>query len=295
MSVQHVMPPSHPVAAPRLAPGGQQPGARTPSDRTVYLLCGAYALALAVLLFAPGGTFLDRLRALDGGVCAQLPGHSFFPAGQQLPLCARNTGIYLGFASTLIVLHKSGRLRASQLPPVPIMLALGACVAFLALDGFNSFFLDLGLPHLYQPQNLLRLATGLGTGTAMAAMVVPVTNGLLWRHDDPQRSFGSWRDLAVMPPVLLGIFLTFVLLISPLGGLPGDILLYPIAIVSTLGLILALTSVNLVFALGVTNRIGRFSTLRQTFPLATLTVACAVVELIVLFQLKTFALHALTA
>src|SRR5579871_5840400 len=110
------MPPSHPTLDPGLAPRKPQPGVRTPSSRTLFILGGLYVVALAILLFAPGGTFLDRLRALDGGICAQLPGHSFYPAGQQLPLCARNTGIYLGFASTLIVLYKSGRIRASQLP-----------------------------------------------------------------------------------------------------------------------------------------------------------------------------------
>lgn len=299
MSVEQITPPvSRPASAP-IAPtspkADRRTDARTPSDRVLYLLGAAYVVGLAILLFAPGGTFLDRLRALDGGICSQLPGHSFFPAGQQLPLCARNSGIYLGFACTFFVLIKSGRIRASQLPPVAILLTLGGCVAILGIDGFNSFFLDLGLPHLYQPNNLLRLATGLGTGTAIAALVVPVTNGLLWRTDDPQRSFGSWRDLAVMPPLLFLIFLIFVGLLSPIGGFLGVVLLYPIAIVSTLGLILALTSVNVVFALGITNRLGRFSTWRQTFPLFTLALACAVIELMVLFLLKSLALHALAA
>jgi uncharacterized membrane protein len=254
-------------------------------------LGSAYVVALAALLFAPGGTFLERLRALDGGICAQLPGHSFYPGGQQLPLCARNTGIYLGFASTIAVLGATGRLRASRMPPLPILAVLGGAVALMGIDGFNSFFLDLGLPHLYQPENLLRLATGLGTGTAMAALVVPVTNGLLWRDDDPRASFGSWRELAVMPPILLLVFLGVVATTGPLGAA----LLYPIAIISSGGLILALTSVNVVFALGATNRIGRFSTWRQIFPLATLALACAILELMALFMLKTFALGALAA
>lgn len=278
--------------APRVATPLFPPARLAGPPRWVMLALGAvYIIALALLLFAPGGTFLERLRALDGGICAQAPSHSFFPAGQQLPLCARNTGIYLGFAGTLAVIMTSGRLRASQLPPLPILAVLGGAVALLALDGFNSFFLDLRLPHLYQPHNLLRLATGLGTGTAMAALVVPVTNGLLWRTDDPRRSFGSWRELAVMPPVLLLAFLGVASTTGPLGA-P---LLYPIAIVSTCGLILALSSVNVVFALGVTNRIGRFTTWRQFFPLFTLAVGCAVVELMILFLLKSLALSALAA
>jgi len=259
----------------------------SPATWIMLALGSAYIVALGVLLFAPGGTFLERLRALDGGICAQLPGHSFYPAGQQLPLCARNTGIYLGFASTMIVFAATGRLRASRLPPLPILAVLGGAVALMGVDGFNSFFLDLGLPHLYQPHNLLRLATGLGTGTAMAALVVPVTNSLLWRADDPQHSFGSWRELAVMPPLLLLAFLGVASQSAPL--------LYPIAIASSVGLILALTSINVVFALGVSNRVGRFSTWQQIFPLFTLAVACAVLELMALFLLKSLALSALAA
>jgi uncharacterized membrane protein len=263
---------------------------REPSTPRWLLLTlgGAYLVALAVLVFAPGGTLLDRLRALDGGICAQLPGHSFFPAGEQLPLCARNTGIYLGFSSTVIYLWSQGRLRAARLPSPAILIALGLAVALMAFDGFNSFFLDLRLPHLYTPNNLLRLATGLGAGTAMAAIAIPVTNGLIWREDDIQRTFSSFKAVSVMLPILL---LAFLAVASPQNGA----LLYPIALLSTAGLILALTSVNVVFMLGVSNRIGRFSTWRSVFPLISLAVGCAIVELMALFMLKTFVMSALGA
>jgi len=284
VSVEHVTPS---VAAPQPTP--VRPS--SPATWIMLALGSAYIVALGVLLFAPGGTFLERLRALDGGICAQLPGHSFYPAGQQLPLCARNTGVYLGFASTMSVFAATGRLRASRLPPLPILTVLGGAIALMGIDGINSFFLDLGLPHLYQPHNLLRLATGLGTGTAMAALVVPVTNSLLWREEDPHYSLGSWRELAVMPPLLLLVFLAVASTTGPIGA-P---LLYPIAIISSAGLILALTSINIVFALGVSNRVGRFSTWRQIFPLFTLAAACAVLELMALFMLKSLALGALAA
>src|SRR5579883_3419556 len=83
---------------------------------------------------------LDRLRALDGGICAQLPTHSFYPGGQRLPLCSRNTGIYLGYMLTFITLFLTGRGRATQFPRWPMALALLACVAALGIDGFNSLF-----------------------------------------------------------------------------------------------------------------------------------------------------------
>src|SRR4051794_15041501 len=81
---------SSPVAAPARSAG-------EPPQWLIVGLAAAYVVALAVLAFLPGATLIERLRALDGGICAQASGHSFFVGGEQLPLCSRNTGIYLGF------------------------------------------------------------------------------------------------------------------------------------------------------------------------------------------------------
>lgn len=253
-----------------------------PPDSVIIALGAAYVVALAALAFFPGGTLLDRLRMLDGGVCAQLPTHSFFFGGQQLPLCARCTGIYTGFACTTVVLWATGRLRSAQLPGKWAALVLGLCVLVLAEDGFNSLFLDLGLPHLYQPHNLLRLATGLGTGTAMAAFLIPVANTLVWKSEDVRPSFASLRQLALMLPVLLLAFLA----IGTIGS-RAAFLLYPIAIFSGTGLVLALALVNVVLLLGISSRAGRFAKWRQFFPLLTVAVVCAVIELVALFALKS--------
>jgi uncharacterized membrane protein len=258
-----------------------------PPSWLVVALAGAYVAALVALVFAPGGTLLERLRALDGGICAQLPTHSFYPAGQELPLCARNTGIYVGFASTMVVLLSAGRIRATRLPPTAVALVLGAAVAAMAVDGFNSLFLDLRLPHLYQPQNLLRLATGLGTGTAMAAFLVPVANALIWRDEDSHASFASFGQLRVMAPVLVLAFLAV--------ASQADWLLYPLALFSTAGLVTALSLINLVVVLAASGRVGRTGSFGQLFPLYTLMVALAIAELMALFALKTAALHALGA
>jgi uncharacterized membrane protein len=260
---------------------------RRPADPPSWLVIGlgaAYLLALAALAFLPGATLIERLRALDGGICAQLPGHSFFPGGQQLPLCARNTGIYMGFTCTFLVLLAAGRIRSASLPGRWVLLVLGVAVLFMAEDGFNSLFLDLGLPHLYQPHNLLRLASGLGTGTAMAAVVLPVANTLIWRVEDERASFASLRQLTVMVPVLLITFLAV--------GSQTALLLYPIALLSSAGLVMALSLVNVVFLLGLSNRVGRFASYRQVFPFVSVAVVLAVVELMALFALKSHVMAA---
>ncbi|HEV2661509.1 MAG TPA: hypothetical protein VGU68_12955, partial [Ktedonobacteraceae bacterium] len=153
--------------------------------------------------------------------------------------------------------------------------------------GFNSFFLDLHLPHLYEPNNLLRLASGLGMGVAMASLVVPVVSGLLWRDDDERAPFESLPRLALMLPILTVAFL--------LIGNQVSFLLYPVALLSSAGMVTALTSVNLVFMLGITNRIGRYVAWRQVLPVFTLALGFAIVELMALFMLKNYALQALAA
>ncbi len=243
-----------------------------------------YLVALAALIFLPDGTLLDRLRALDGGICAQAPSHSFFPAGQQLPLCARNTGIYLGFSLGFFTLLGSGRLLTTRLPRLPVAIALIACVGLMGIDGVNSLLNDLGAPHLYHPQNLLRLITGLGAGVAMVAFIMPVTNGLLWRWEDVRPSFKSFAQLAVVAPLLLVAFLAV--------SSQAAWLLYPIALLSSFGLVMALTSVNLVFLVCFTPFIGRFERWRQVLPVFTLAMALAVVELTLLLKVKLALLHA---
>ena len=249
------------------------------------VLALAFLAALAALAWLPGATLIERLRALDAGICAQNPKHSFFPAGQQLPLCARNTGIYIGFAATFLTLLGTGRLRASSFPSRTVAAILGLAVLLMAVDGFNSLFLDLGLPHPYQPHNLLRLATGLGTGVAMCAFIVPVANALIWKHEDERSSFGSPRALALMLPVLLLVFLAVGSQVAPL--------LYPIALLSSGGLVMALSLVNLAFLLGVSGKVGRVSTWRQLVPVFALALVIALAELVALSLLKTSLLHAL--
>ncbi len=254
-------------------------GSPEPPNWLIGGLAAVYVAAIAALAFLPGATLIQRLAALDGGVCAQLVDHSFFLSGQQLPLCARCTGMYAGFASTVLFLKGAGRLRAASFPGRWAAVSLGLAVLFLAEDGFNSLFTDLRLPHLYEPNNLLRLASGLGTGVAMAAFIIPVANTLVWRGEDNHSTFATLRQLAAMLPVLGLVFVAI--------ALQPAFLLYPVALFSSAGLVVALSLVNLVFVLGVTNRIGRFSGWRQLFPAYSLAVGVAVLELMALFTLKT--------
>lgn len=252
---------------------------------TVGVLALCYLGLLAALVLLPGVSLLDRLRWLDSGICAQLPRHSFYPGGERLPLCARNTGIYLGFIVTLIILYATGRGRAQRLPPWPIIGVLVLGIVGMAVDGFNSFFLDLGLMHLYQPHNLLRLATGLATGLALASLGLPLLNRLFWCEYSEQRSISSWATLLLLVP---GLALSFFAVASQKG-----LVLYPVALLSTAGILTVLSSVNLVVIIAVSRRDQTFARYRELLPFFGFALLLTIGEMLALAQLKFSLLQAL--
>jgi hypothetical protein len=156
----------------------------------------------------------------------------------------------------------------------------------MAQDGHNSYYHDLGLPHPYTPQNPLRLDNRLGMGVSLAAFLLPVANAILWRVDDERASFATPRDLLPMLPILSVAWIVVATQLAPT--------LNPIAILSSAGLVLAVSLINVVFTLGLTNRVGRFTNWRGLFPYLTLMVALAVGELMALFVLKEHLVQVLT-
>jgi len=117
---------------------------------------------------------LQAIRFLLGGVCHQLPAHSYWVSGQPLPLCARCSGTFLGIWAGLLTLRLMGRHRRTGLPSGVAAWAMGALAAFWAVDGVNST-LDMALGNaLYAPSNLLRLVSGAGLGVALSTLVAPM-------------------------------------------------------------------------------------------------------------------------
>lgn len=122
------------------------------------------------------------LIALGYGLCHQLPERSFFAGGLQLPVCARDTGIYLGFALSVALISSLERhRRATEPPSVWLIAAAVAMIGAMAYDGLTSYM------GLRQTTNDIRLATGLMTGYGLSLIVVPMLNGQLWREARRER------------------------------------------------------------------------------------------------------------
>jgi hypothetical protein len=145
-------------------------------------------------------------------------------------------------------------------------------MAIMGIDGLNSyshFFPDV--PHLYEPRNWLRLLTGMGTGLALGAVILPTLSQTLWLQQEFRPSVSTFRELGGL--VLVGG--TAVLLV--LSNQP--IMLYVLAIISTAGLLTVVTALNTVMVLILSRRESLATTWRQaTLPLL-IGVALALTEL----------------
>jgi uncharacterized membrane protein len=202
---------------------------RTDADVAWRYAFGGIFATLAVALIAwPGLPLPWKLYAAVHGVCAQV--HNVMLGGVQLPLCARNTGIYSAALGTILVLWVCGRGRAARLPPRGILVTLALAVVVMAVDGLNSLFVDLSWPHPYTPQNWLRTLTGVGAGTALGVLLVFMFNQALRADAERDRAVvGRWREL-------VGVFVLNALVWLAIYANVA-VAYWPVALLSWLGIV----------------------------------------------------------
>jgi uncharacterized membrane protein len=173
------------------------------------------------------------LHWLGFGLCHQLPERSFFGGGTQVPVCARDTGIYLGFLISLVLIswfHQGSRPREFPAPSgwVAIALMIGA----MGFDGVSSY------AGFRTTTNDLRLITGLLAGYAIGAVLTPMLNDVLWRTGSRERILDPlWRLLAWLATVPVAF--VAIRYGAPLLGIG-----YPLLVAATI--VVTLTAVNLV-------------------------------------------------
>jgi uncharacterized membrane protein len=221
------------------------------------------------------------------GICHQLPEHSIFLGGHQIPLCARCSGTYLGTLLVLVNLWYKRRMRASRLPPVRLLGAAVLAAILWAGDGINSYYQFLtGRVGLYPPSNILRVLTGMGMGLSLSLVIFPMFNLTAWRNPDEQRVINSAGELGVL--ILQAVGIAAVLQIHP------SILYWPLLVADTLGVLLVLTVVNsmiVTILLQQTNRAVRWRQL--VLPLA-LGLALTLAEVVGIAWLRWWLVVALS-
>jgi len=184
---------------------------------------------------APPGV-LGKADSIGYAVCHRIDERSFQIFDRQLPLCARCTGEFYAAGITLLffafVSPKKSGMPGWKLG-APLLFFLFA----FGLDGSNSYLYLLkqtsggaldNIPNLYIPNNTLRLFTGSGMGIALASILYPAFNSSAWKTHDPSPAL-TWKKL--------GIIIGIVLIINLLILTEHPAVLYPIAIVSVLGVL----------------------------------------------------------
>jgi len=190
---------------------------------------------------APPG-LMGKADAVGYAICHRISERSFHIGDRQLPLCARCTGEFYAAGLTLLFLAITSKKKSGMpgwglgAPLIVFLLAFG-------IDGSNSYLYLLkqtsgdvlsNLPNLYLPNNTLRLFTGSGMGIALASVLFPAFNQSAWKVSDPSPAL-TWKQLGI----LVGMMLVINLLILT----ENDLVLYPIALLSVLGVLTLLIMV----------------------------------------------------
>jgi len=206
-------------------------------------------LAFVVLSFwlvaTPDG-LLGKADAIGYAICHRIDARSFHLGERTLPLCSRCSGTYLGVVLTLgfFMIFKN---KASLFPPKRLMIILGLFFVLYAVDGINSYLsLIPNAPHFYEPSNLLRLTTGMFFGISLASIVYPGFNQSVWLQPSMRPSLESAKELGFLI-FSAGLLILAVIIENPL-------ILYPVALISTAGVLILLTMVYTMVILIITRK-----------------------------------------
>ncbi|MDR3685764.1 MAG: DUF2085 domain-containing protein [Coriobacteriia bacterium] len=206
------------------------------------------------------------LHWMGYGLCHQLPERSFFGGGVQLPVCARDTGIYIGVLVSLALiswLHRGSRPR--ELPTRSGWIAIALMIGAMALDGGTEY------AGLRSTNNELRLITGLLAGFAIGAVITPMLNDELWRTGSQERVLNTPRRLAIW---IAAVPVTYAVVY---WGLPLLGVGYPI--LAALAIVGTLTSVNLIMVCMLPPFERRAERLSQALAPIAVAVAVAFLEM----------------
>jgi uncharacterized membrane protein len=227
--------------------------------RILALLLAASVIGVWLALTPEG--LLGKADAVAYAVCHRIDARSFHLGTRALPLCARCSGMHLGALITGLYFIARGRRRAGQYPTRAVAVTLGVFALVFAVDGLNSYLtLFPAAPHLYEPNNLLRISTGMLLGIGLATVTYATFNQSVWVDWSPQPALRTFVDVIVLV-VIEAVVVALMLSENPL-------LLYPLAILGSLAVAGLLTAVYTVMILLILKRENQANTWRDlAFPL----------------------------
>ena len=246
----------------------------------------------AVIVFAvwfsiaPPG-LLGKADAIGYAICHRIDERSFQIGDRQLPLCARCTGEFFAAGISLLFFAVVSP-RKSGMPGWKLGAPLLVFLIAFGIDGSNSYLYLLkqtvgdafnNIPNLYVPNNTLRLFTGSGMGIALASILYPAFNQSAWKVSDLGRAL-DWKKLGMLVVIILLMDLAI------LTEQPA--VLYPIAILSVLGVLALLILVFSIVWLLIMKQDNEFTSLKEMWMpfMAGTTLAFLMITAIDLLRFK---------
>lgn len=223
-------------------------------SKVLFIGIPATIISLFIALTPPG--LWEKARLIGYALCHQLPERSFFIHEHQSPLCARCTGMYLGFLISLVFLIIRRRTHSARMPTTAMISVLIGFITIMGIDGINSTVSIIpGAPQLYHTTNVHRLVTGTLFGIAMCLLFFPVFSTAIWRQPSGDRSVKNWRELIAL--MLVAFAIDAVVLTQ------ADWLFYPITILSIAGPLLLLGFMGAIIVLTMRNLANSVDRWRQ--------------------------------
>ncbi len=165
---------------------------------------------------------MEILERIGYAVCHQLPEKSIFIEGKQLPVCARDTGIYFGSLISLFFILLSRRRRSNSIPVPYISFTFVFFMLLMGVDAVSSYV------GFRETTNSIRLLTGLLVGISLPLFMYPILIDNLLEEHDEEHILKSWYEL---------LLLLFLVISSYLLILYFNVqLYYPVAFATVIGI-----------------------------------------------------------
>jgi uncharacterized membrane protein len=146
---------------------------------TVTVLTLVSLIIVAPVAAASGhGALAQGIYGAFGTLCHQIPERSYFIAGHKFAVCSRCTGLYAGFAFTLLLYPLIRSLKTTATPPRSLLLL---ATIPLIIDFSVTFF------GFWENTHTSRLLTGALLGSVTVFYVMPGIVELSLRHSRAAR------------------------------------------------------------------------------------------------------------
>jgi len=151
------------------------------------------------------------IEKIGFSVCHQLPSRSLNIGNLYLPVCARCTGIYIGFLVSAVILFLMFRKKENDLPPAYITIILFLFILSTVINGVLSYFTPLST------SNNVRLVTGFLCGSSIMAIIYPIFTFQYYEESKDKRIFSRPIKFIIYLAILMIFIVVILARISFLG------------------------------------------------------------------------------